>query len=313
MEESQFVHPYMPNSVKRVKQEMMKEVGVDSLDEFYEAIPSEIRLRGKMDLPDPIHSEYLLRKHVEGILDKNVTCQEYLSFLGGGCWQHYVPAVCDEINQRGEFLTAYDAECYQDHGKYQALFEYASMMGGLLNMDLVNIPTYDWLQAAATAIRMASRMNGRSEALVLKSIGSERLAKIIAYCKPDITIKLVEYHPEFGGVDLFSLRKNISEKISAVYFENPSYFGVIEPYGKEISEIVHQYGAECIVGVDPICLGVLTPPAVYGADIVCGDLQPLGIHMQYGGGQAGFIATRDEERYIMEYPSRLFGLVPTRV
>jgi glycine dehydrogenase subunit 1 len=98
-----------------------------------------------------------------------------------------------------------------------------------------------------------------------------------------------------------------------VYFENPSFFGCVETGGDEIARLAHQHGALCVVGVDPISLGVLTPPIEYGADIVCGDIQALGMHMQFGGGQAGFIATRDEERFVMEYPTRLYGLAPTSV
>jgi glycine dehydrogenase subunit 1 len=114
-------------------------------------------------------------------------------------------------------------------------------------------------------------------------------------------------------LDLDGLQAAISDKTAAVYFENPSYLGALETHGEEISRIARKNGAVCVVGVDPISLGILTPPADYGADIVCGDIQPLGMHMQYGGGQAGFIATRDEEAYVMEYPSRLFGIVPTSV
>ncbi|UCC87547.1 MAG: hypothetical protein JSV81_22255, partial [Anaerolineales bacterium] len=96
-------------------------------------------------------------------------------------------------------------------------------------------------------------------------------------------------------------------------FENPSYLGFVETGGEQIAQIAHDHGALCVVGVDPISLGVLKPPADYGADIVCGDIQPLGMHLQFGGGQAGFIATRDEEQYVMQYPSRLFGIAPTSV
>jgi glycine dehydrogenase subunit 1 len=114
-------------------------------------------------------------------------------------------------------------------------------------------------------------------------------------------------------MSLNALRAKISPKTAAVLFENPSYLGFIETRGDEISKLAHEHGAECIVGVDPISLGVLAPPAHYGADIVCGDIQPLGMHMQFGGGHAGLIATRDEERYVMQYPSRLFGIAPTAV
>ena len=307
------VHPYIPNSVPEAKDELLREINVENVDDLFEDIPGEIRLDRDLNLPDPIVSEYLLRKHVEEILSRNITCQENLSFLGGGCWQHYVPAICDEINQRGEFLTAYDAENYQDHGKYQALFEYASMMGDLLEMDMVSMPTFDWLQAAATAARMASRITGRYEVIVARSISPQRMNKIINYCKPDIKVVQVDYDLENGEVEINAIKSKLSSETAAVYFENPSYFGAIEARGAEISEMAHEHGAISIVGVDPISLGIMTPPVEYGADIVCGDIQPFGMHMQYGAGQAGFIATRDEEEYVMEFPSRLFGIIPTTV
>ncbi|MFQ5822118.1 MAG: aminomethyl-transferring glycine dehydrogenase subunit GcvPA [Candidatus Heimdallarchaeota archaeon] len=313
IKKKQTVYPYIPNSVSTVKNQMLKEVGAKRVEDFFEDIPKKLRLKKNMNLPKPLLSEYSLRKHIEGILLKNKTCQEYLNFLGAGCWQHYVPAVCDEVNQRSEFLTAYAGEPYDDHGRFQALFEYASMMGELLNMDVVNVPTYDWLQAAATSIRMASRITGRREVLVSRTISADKLSKIWDYCKPEMEIKLLDYDCESGQQDLNSLEFEISSKTAAVYFENPSYLGFIEAHGDEVSKIAHDHGAMCIVGVDPISLGILTPPIEYGADIVCGDLQPLGMHMQFGGGHAGFIATRDEEKYVMEYPSRLFGIAPTSV
>jgi len=312
-EEQPTVYPYIPNSVPAVKGQMLKEVGAESTDDFYEDVPEKLRLKESMNLPKPFLSEYALKRHVEGILAKNKTAGEYLSFLGAGCWQHHVPAVCDEVNRRGEFLTAYAGEPYDDHGRFQALFEYTSMMGELLNMDVVNVPTYDGFQAAATALRMATRITGQREVLIAKTISADLLSRIRDYCKPSIEIKLIGYDSETGQMDLDALKAEISSKTAAVYFENPSYLGFIETHGEEISQIAYDYGAVCVVGVDPISLGVLTPPADYGVDIVCGDIQPLGMHMQFGGGQAGFIATRDEEEYVMEYPSRLFGIAPTSV
>jgi glycine dehydrogenase subunit 1 len=307
------VYPYIPNSVPAVKEQMLKEVGAESAEDFYEDVLGGLRLKGSMDLPPPLLSEYALKRHVEGILAKNKTCQEYLNFLGAGCYQHHVPAVCDEVNRRGEFLTAYAGEPYDDHGRFQALFEYASMMGELLNMNIVNVPTYDGFQATATSLRMATRITGRREVLIARTISTDLLSRIRDYCKPNMEIKLIGYDSKTGQLDLDALKAEISPETAAVYFENPSYLGFIETRGDEISKIAHDHGAVCVVGVDPISLGVLTPPADYGADIVCGDIQPLGMHMQFGGGQAGFIATRDEEEYVMEYPSRLFGIAPTSV
>jgi glycine dehydrogenase subunit 1 len=307
------VYPYIPNSEPSIKQQMLDEIGVDSVEALYEDIPDALRLKKKMDLPDPFLSEHELTRHVEEILSQNETCKDHLNFRGAGCYQHFVPAICDEINSRSEFLTAYAGEPYDDHGRFQALFEYESMMGELLEMDVVNVPTYDGFQATATSIRMACRLTARKEALVCGAINPDKLSMITMYCKPDITIKVIEIDPETGNVDFNALEKAISKKTAAVYFENPSYLGMIPSHGAEIAELAHKHGAECVVGVDPISLGVIAPPTVYGADIVCGDIQSLGMHIQFGGGQAGFIATRDEEKYLMEYPSRLFGITPTSV
>jgi glycine dehydrogenase subunit 1 len=221
--------------------------------------------------------------------------------------------VCDEINRRGEFLTAYAGEPYDDHGRFQALFEYTSMMGELLNMDVVNVPTYDGFQAAATSLRMASRITGRPQALVCSTISPDKLSKVLDYVKPTMEIKLIGHDPETGQLDLNALKAEISSQTAAIYFENPSYLGFIETQGQVIAHIAHEMGALSVVAANPISLGILTPPADYGADIVCGDIQPLGMHMQYGGGHGGFIATHDQERFVMEYPSRLFGIAPTRV
>ncbi len=312
-EEGARVYPYIPNSVPAVKKHMLEAVGARSTDDFYEDVPEKLRLKRRMNLPRPLLSEYALKRHVEGILAKNKTAREYLSFLGAGCWQHHVPAICDEVNRRGEFLTAYAGEPYDDHGRFQALFEYTSMMGELLNMDVVNVPTYDGFQATATSLRMACRLTGRREVLIIRTISADKLSKVRDYCKPKIEARLTDYESATGQLGLDALKAAISPRTAAVYFENPSYLGFIETRGEEIAAIAHDHGAVCVVGVDPISLGVLTPPADYGADIVCGDIQPLGMHTQFGGGQAGFIATRDEERYVMEYPSRLFGIAPTSV
>ena len=163
------VYPYIPNSVPAVKQELLNAVEAKDVDEFFEEVPENLRLKSPLDLPEPLLSEYELKRHVESLLRKNKYAGEYLNFLGAGCYQHHVPAVCDEVNQRGEFLTAYAGEPYDDLGRFQALFEYTSMMGELLDMDVVNVPTYDGYQASATAIRMAARITGRREALLARN------------------------------------------------------------------------------------------------------------------------------------------------
>lgn len=316
MNKTKLVHPYIPNSVPEIKNEMMREVGINDIEELYCEIPDHLRFKGELNLPEPIPSEYELKKHLEKILDKNTDCNEYLNFLGAGCWQHYVPAVVDEILGRAEFLTAYSGAEYCDLGKWQARFEALSLLGELLNFDVVSESTYSWGNAAGLAIRMASRITGRDEVLIPQSVCPNRLLEIKTLCQPEtmensIKIKFVKFNEETGLLDLEDLKNKISNKTAAIYFENPSYLGYIEEQGEEICKIAKEQGALSIVGVDPISLGIMAPPADYGADIACGEIQPLGIHMNCGGGQAGFMAFRDEDVYISECPLLIYSMVET--
>jgi glycine dehydrogenase subunit 1 len=292
---------------------MLDAVGVADAEELYGAIPERLRVPGLLDLPGPLRSEYALRRHVEGTLGRSRNCADTLSFLGGGCWQHYVPAVCDEIASRGEFVSAYYGDTYADHGKLQALFEYASMIGELVELDAVSLPTYDWGSAAATSICMAARITGRPVVVVPASMGAERRSIVEGYCEPWVELVTIPFEAGSGLLDLGQLRSALSDEVACVYFEVPGFLGTIESQAEEIAASVHEVGALCIVGVDPMSLGVLEAPANYGADLVCGELQALGVHMHYGGGLAGFVASPDEERFVSEYPTFLIGLGPTVV
>jgi glycine dehydrogenase subunit 1 len=305
------VYPYMPGSVPAVKKKLFKALGISSVEELLQEIPEDLRYRGKMDIPEAIMAEADLKRHVEGILAKNTSCADTISFLGAGCCYHYVPAICDEINSRSEFLTAYVGDTYSDHGKVQAIFEFCSMMAELLDVEVVSYTNYDGGQAAASALRMALRITGRRQILLPRTINPEILAQVRDYTKGIADIVLVDYEVSSGLLDLEDLKKKISADTAAVYFENPGYLGYIEDQGQAIADIAHAQDALCVVAVDPISLGLLESPINYGADILCGDIQPLGMHMHYGGGCAGFLATRDEEKYISEYPTYLYGITTT--
>ncbi len=308
------VHPYIPNSVPEVQEEMLKEIGMNSIKELFDYIvPRELQFKGRLNLPKPLLSEYELKRHMQEILSKNKTCEEYICFLGGGTWPHYVPAICDEIAGRAEFLTAYSGHPYENFGWKQAIFEYQSLMAELLDMDIVTLPTYSWGHALGTSLRMASRITRRKEVLVVDTISPERRKIIENYIEPHLEIKWIKIDTETGLMDINDLESKISPNVAAVYFENPSYLGFIEIQGNKISQIAHDKGALVVVGVDPSSLGVLEPPSHYGADIVCGDLQPLGIHMNFGGGLAGFIATKADTKFFKEIPYRIFGLVKTAI
>jgi glycine dehydrogenase subunit 1 len=308
-------HPYMANSVPALKQEMLDAIGVDSIEALFEQIPLEHRLQRPINLPSAL-TESQLRRHMVSMLSKNKTCEQNLNFLGAGCWQHHVPAACDEVVRRNEWLTSVFGEPSSDHGRNQAWFEFCSQLGELLNMELVGLPVRSWGCAAGHAIRMASRITGRNEVAVVRAIDPERLSVIRNYCEPvemtsHIAVRLVDFDPDTGLLNLDHLRASIGPDTAAVYFETPSYFGIIEHQGAEIAAIAHAAGAEVIVGVDPISLGVLAAPSDFGADIVVGTTQPLGVHTNCGGGVSGFIASRDEVRYAHQYPTLFISISET--
>ena len=309
-------HPYMANSTPQAVRTLLDAVGASDVEELFEQIPADHRLQRLPDLGSALRSELDLQRHVLDLLRRNATCADNLSFLGGGCYQHHVPAVVDEVVGRTELLTPVWGTPSSDHGSNQAWFEFQSQLGELLDLDFVGLPVYSYGCAAGHAIRMATRLTGRTEVLVPCSLDPERLAVIRTYCAPPdmprhITVVPVDEDPTTGRLDVADVRRKVSERTAAVYFENPSYLGVIETAGAEIAGRARAVGAETIVGVDPISLGVLEPPPRYGADIVVGNLQPLGIHMNAGGGTGGFIASRDEERYAREYPTLVLSIAET--
>jgi glycine dehydrogenase subunit 1 len=306
----------MANSAPELREELCAAVGVRDPDELFAQIPADHITQEPFMLPPALVSEVELSRHLRRLLSANVDCEATLSFLGGGCWQHHVPAVCDELATRTEFLTPVWGTASSDHGRNQAWFEFASQLGELLELDFVSLPVYSWGCAAGHAIRMAARLTERTQVLVPESIDRERLAVIRTYCEPPgmeghIDVRLVEIDPNTGGLDLDALTQGLSEQTAAVYFETPGSLGVIEPECERIVELARARGAETIAGVDPISLGVLAPPGQFGADIAVGSTQPLGVHMNCGGGAGGFIASRDEERYAREYPTLQVTLCPT--
>ncbi|MGF7135914.1 glycine dehydrogenase subunit 1 [Paraburkholderia sp. EB58] len=309
-------HPFMANSVSAIQQEMLAAIGAKTIAELFEQIPADHRTQVPLDLPPALASEAALKRHLMDTLSQNRHCESELSFLGGGCWRHHVPAICDEIARRSEFLTSVWGTPSSDQGRYQAWFEFCSQLGELVDCDLVGLPVYTWGCAAGHALRMASRLNGRRKVLVPEALDPERLLVIRNYCEPSemaqhLSIVPMRVDPATGRIDFADAAANIGADTAAVYLEMPNYLGILEDDAERLAELAHAAGAEMIVGVDPISLGLLAPPPSYGADIVVGTTQPLGVHMYGGGGLGGFIATRDEERYAREYPTLLVSMTGT--
>jgi glycine dehydrogenase subunit 1 len=306
------VYPYIPNSPPAIRARMLAAVGAATVEDLYAAIPERLRFRSQLDIPEGIGGEFELRAHLESLLGRNRHTREVLSFLGGGCWPHFIPAVCDEIASRGEFLTGYHDGASSMLGSYQAQFEFQSMLGALVGLDMVSTTTYDWGSAAASALLMASRITGRSSVKVPALMSPMRRRQIEAIAGPSVVVEPIDSDPATGGIDVEHLARSVTGETAAVYVEVPAYLGTLEPHLPEIAELAHRSGAQLVVGVDPISLGVLSAPAAYGADIVCGDIQPLGVHMSFGGGLAGFLATRHEAAYIRECPTLLVSILETQ-
>ncbi|MGE3798040.1 MAG: aminomethyl-transferring glycine dehydrogenase, partial [Thermomicrobiales bacterium] len=221
-------------------------------------------------------------------------------------------AVCDEINGRAELLTAYGGDTYADLGKYQAVFEFQSMIGELVGMEMVSAPVYDWSAAMTSALMMAARITGRRRTLVTGSLQHERWSQLANTAGTWLDAERLPLDPATGLLDLDDLRSRMSDDVASIYVEVPSYFGVVEHRMAEIGRIAHEAGALLVVGVDAITLGVLAAPADYGADIVVGEAQALGVHMLYSGGLCGFIASRDEPEFVAEYPYLMVSIAPGR-
>lgn len=291
----------------------MREIGIKNTDELYADVPKQYALKEPLEIPATSSSEFEVKKHVEALLMKNKTCDEITTFLGAGCWLHYIPAVVTEIIQRSELLTSYTP--YQpevSQGMLQALFEYQSMICELTDMEVANCSMYDWASALGEAARMAVRVSKRKEILIPKIIHPERKETLQVYVEPaDISVACIDYNSATGQIDLADLKSKISEETAAVYVENPSYFGIIESQVDDIGKEAHSHGALFIVGVDPTSLGILRSPGDYGADIVIGEAQPLGNPMNFGGPALGIMACRDDTTLLRQMPGRVIGMTTT--
>ncbi|MGO1497361.1 helix-turn-helix domain-containing protein [Agrococcus casei] len=234
-EAAPFVHPYIPNSAPATREAMLRAVGASSTEELLEAIPEKLRLRRSLDVPAAFRSEFELDRHLQKVLAKNEPASDAPSFLGSGCYPHYVPAICDEINTRGEFLTAYAGETYEDHGKWQALYEYTSLMADLLEMDVVNVPTYDGYQALATSLRMAVRITGRPRVVIPDTIERGKRERVEGFLEGVAEVVTVASDAQTGAIDEAALAEAVDDTVAAVLIESPNYLGVVEAGAERIA------------------------------------------------------------------------------
>lgn len=309
-------HPYMANSAGGSTQALLDAVGIADVEELFAQIPADNRADSQVQPRAGIRSESELRRLMEGRLRGGISTDSHISFLGGGYWKHYVPALCDEIVSRPEISTSVWGTPSSDHGRNQAWFEFTSQLGALLELEFVGLPVYSWGCAAGHALRMAARLTGRSVVVVPANLDRERRLVVDTYCgyrelDGALTVREVAIDASTGTVSVDALAAALDDDVAAVYVETPNSWGVIEHEIARIISAAHEAGAQSVVGVDPISLGGLASPATFGADILVGSIQPLGIHLNAGGGAGGFIAARDEERYARQFPTLQVSIAPT--
>lgn len=283
---------------------MLGVIGVDSVDQLFDQIPAELRLNRPLELPSPlteVELESLLRQRAaECVGASGRTC-----FLGGGIYDHFVPAAVDAIAGRSEFYTAYtpyQAEASQ--GSLQAFFEYQTLICELTGMDVSNASLYEGATSVVEAVLMAMRVTQRrGKIVVLGSLHPEYRDTLLTYLRHFDT-EIVTVPTPQGAADPAEVLRQIDDRTAAVVVQHPNFFGNLES-PREIFAAAKQRGVLCISVFDPISLGVLRRPADDGADIAVADGQSLGIPLQYGGPYLGILACRQE--FLRQMPGRLVG------
>lgn len=295
---------YIPHTEEDVRQ-MLDTIGVPALEDLFVGIPAADRLQRSLQLPQPAAEGELLRE-LTRLAAGNATPASHLSFLGGGSYHHFIPAVVDQLISRSEFYTAYTP--YQpeiSQGTLQAIFEFQTLICQLTGMDVANASMYDGASSCAEAVLMAVRVTRRRRVLLSAALHPEYRQTVASYCRY-LELELVEVPFDgSGGTDLAALEGMIDDKTAAVVSGYPNVFGGIENLAAQ-AEIAHRQGARLVAAVaEPIALGLLKSPGELGADIVVGDGQSFGIPVGFGGPTVGFFASRQQDLRAM--PGRLVG------
>ncbi|TWT42483.1 aminomethyl-transferring glycine dehydrogenase subunit GcvPA [Botrimarina hoheduenensis] len=293
---------------------MLAAIGVGSIEELLEQVPADFRLDRPLRLPAAL-GEMELDAHTRRLATRNASPTSHACFLGGGAYDHFVPAVVDAIASRGEFYTSYtpyQAEVAQ--GNLQAMFEYQSLVTRLTGLDVSNSSLYDGATAAAEAVLMAlAASKGRTEVVLPDSLHPEYRQTIATYLSnlPGQVVTLTTPH---GVIEAEALRASVNEQTACVVIPQPNFFGCIEE-ADELTRIAHEAGALVIAAYDPISLGVLKRPGDWsgegaGADIAVAEGQSLGSPLQYGGPYLGMLACR--ESLVRRIPGRIVGQTTDR-
>jgi glycine cleavage system P protein (glycine dehydrogenase) subunit 1 len=295
--------PYIPTTPED-EQEMLKAIGLDSVEDLFSDIPKDMQLNRELNLPKA-KSELEVKSYLDSLAKKNCSLSELTNFLGAGAYDHYIPSIVDHIISRQEFYTSYTP--YQpeiSQGTLQYIFEFQTLICKLTGMDVANASLYDGGTAVLEAALMAAAYSRKDEIIISKTVRPEsrRILKTYAHVQG---LDVVEIDMKDGVTDLEQLEELVSDKTAAVIVQSPNFFGIIEDL-KATGEIAHKgKKTSFIASVDPISLAVLKKPSELDVDVVVGEGQGMGIPLSFGGPYLGFIAAK--KNYMRKLPGRIVG------
>lgn len=294
---------YIPIS-EQDKKEMLARIGVNSVEDLFRSIPENVRLKSELNLPSPM-SEMEVLGYFEKKGQEN-SFSNYLHFLGGGAYEHFIPAVVDYLSSRSEFVTPYTP--YQpevSQGTLQVIFEFQTLICQLTGLDIANASLYDGATGAAEAVLMGYRLKNKKRILVASNLNPQYREVIYTYTK-NLGLEVVEIpYDKTGRIDRGGLESSLNGETSLLLCQSPNYFGVVEQI-KDLAELVHSQGALLAVVIsEPVSLGILEAPGKLGADIVTGEAQSFGLPLSYGGPYLGFMACKKE--FVRQMPGRIAG------
>ena len=283
---------------------MLAAIGAQSVDDLFGAIPQRFRFVEELDLP-PARSELELQRELASMAAHNHGPHDMVCFMGGGAYEHFCPALVDQLILRGEFLTAYtpyQAEASQ--GSLQAFFEFQTQVARLCGLDIANASLYEGATAVAEAVLMALNTTGRRRVLVASTLHPEYRAVLETYLA-ELPATLVELRAEGGRIAPGTVRDNLDQDTAAVVVQSPNFWGLVEDWDG-CFDATHAIEDTCAIAVfNPIACAMLRSPGECGADIAAGEGQPLGVPLSLGGPYLGLFAAR--KRFQRRMPGRLIG------
>src|SRR4051795_5452882 len=292
------------STTEQDRREMLAKIGVDSLEDLFDAIPKGLRLDRPLDLPDGM-AEQDVFDHLSKLAARNRHADEEVTFLGAGMYDHYVPAIVDSIIERSEFLTPYTP--YQpeiSQGGLQVMFEFQTAISELTGLPVSNASLYEGPSSVASAGYLARLENKRTKFVTSRGVHPHSREALRTYSKGFGTEVVETALDERGATDVEALAAAIDDDTAAVFLQQPNFLGTVEDLGPLV-EAAKRTGAVVVCAADPLTLGILKPPGEYGVDVCVGEGQSLGNRLDFGGPSFGFFAA--QERYIRRMPGRIAG------